>query len=400
MHMEEFIMSNSGRIMKRKSPVPVPDVASASDERLDHIEDPAERKRVLNVLAQRRYRKRKREHQLELQMQVERQKQKDQSLPHGKELSPIDWDPISSDRSDNARELAYLRQRVFELETALSVYTKSLDPQSAVSLSPSDPFDAFGNPTSVVDHALSASSESDAGAFGTEGMALENWMRLTQTSGPQEVANPLPPTTEPLPDIDDFLQSFTFTAFDFPDESNLSIPAFSLLRACIMIAQRLKVYHLLWDFTATSPFYGSTSSLHRDLPSDLQPTAVQLKTPHHPVLDILPWPKVRDRLITTFSMEESMWPVHQSEKLTLWRLVSDMDNAEEDGLEGVRINGSDAFDGSGWEVGQGFFSVWWWALDRDVIGRSNYWRIQRGNSKLALLGDEKSLKDRGFPTTT
>lgn len=127
---------------------------------------------------------------------------------------------------------------------------------------------------------------------------------------------------------------------------------------------------------------------------------MQLRTPHHPVLDLLPWPKVRDRLITTFSMEESMWPVHQSEKLTLWRLVSDMDNAEEDGLEGVRINGYDAFDGSGWEVGQGFFSVWWWALDRDVIGRSNYWRIQRGDSKLALLGDEKSLKDRGFPTTT
>ncbi|KAK6499153.1 hypothetical protein TWF481_011724 [Arthrobotrys musiformis] len=187
MRMEGFMMSNSGRIMKRKSPVPVPDVAGASDERLDHIEDPAERKRVLNVLAQRRYRKRKREHQLELQMQVERQKQRDQStLPHEKELSPTDWDPTSSDRSDNARELAWLRQRVFELETALSVYTKPLDPQSAVSLSPSDPFDAFGNPTSVVDHALSASSESDAGAFGAEGMALENWMRLTQTSGPQE----------------------------------------------------------------------------------------------------------------------------------------------------------------------------------------------------------------------
>ncbi|EPS38041.1 hypothetical protein H072_8271 [Dactylellina haptotyla CBS 200.50] len=387
-------MSAQNKVSKRKSPVPVPDVAGASDERLDHIEDPAERKRVLNVLAQRRYRKRKREHQLELQMQVERQKHHTGITP-GKELSPTDWEPIPSDRSDNARELAYLRRRVMELEAAL--YAKSLDTQSAVSLtSPSEVFDAFGNPT-VVEHALSASSESDPGAFGSE--VLENWM-LAQASGPQEVPSSSSVPTQPLPDIGDFLQSFTSTSFNFPDEANLSIPAFSLLRACTMIAQRLKVSHLLWDFTATSPFYGSTSIQHHELPADIRPTATQLTVPHHPMLDLLPWPKVRDRLITTFNMDQSMWPVYESERLDLLRLIYDMENSEEDGCEGVRVNGTNAFDGSGWEVGQKFFTIWWWALDRDVIGRSNYWRSQRGDPKLTLGSDEKTLGEKGFSTST
>ncbi|KAF3914628.1 hypothetical protein AA313_de0201795 [Arthrobotrys entomopaga] len=275
-----------------------------------------------------------------------------------------------------------------ELETAL--YAKSLDTQSAVSLSSSsEVFDAFGN-SPAVDHALSASSESDPGGFGSE--VLENWM-LAQTSGPPEVPLSSSIIAQPLPDIGDFLQSFTSTSFNFPDEANLSIPAFSLLRACNMIAQRLKISHLLWDFTATSPFYGSTSSQHHDLPADLQPTVTQLTVPHHPMLDLLPWPKVRDRLITTFSMEESMWPVHKSERLDLLRLVYDMENSEEDGCEGVRINGTNAFDGSGWEVGEKFFAIWWWALDRDVVGRSNYWRSQRGDPKLTLEACERTSSE-------
>ncbi|KAF3935156.1 hypothetical protein ABW20_dc0106063 [Dactylellina cionopaga] len=332
-------------------------------------------------------------------MQVDRQKQqRDQSVPLSKELSPTDWDPIPSERSDNARELAYLRRRVLELETAL--YAKSLDPQSAVSLaSTSDPFEAFGN-QAVVEHALSASSDSDPGAFGSEGL-LGDWM-IAQTSDPQEVSSSSSSSvpTQPLPDIGDFLQSFTSTSFNFPDESNLSIPTFSLLRACTTIAQRLKVCHLLWDFTATSPFYGTMSSQHHDLPADLRPTVTQLTIPHHPMLDLLPWPKFRDRLISTFSLEETMWPVHKSERLNLLRLVYDMENSEGDGCEGVRVNGTNAYDGSGWEVGQGFFKVWWWALDRDIVGRSNYWRSQRGDPKLTLGADEKLLKERGFPTTT
>ncbi|KAF3930344.1 hypothetical protein ABW19_dt0207931 [Dactylella cylindrospora] len=396
--MAEFTMAAPvpNKITKRKTPVPVPDVACASDDRLDHIEDPAERKRVLNVLAQRRYRRRKREHQLELEMQVNRQKQRSQSLSQGKDLSPTEWDPIGADRSENARELEYLRRRVQELEAAL--YAKSLDTQSAVPLSStSDPFEPFGN-SGVVEQ-LSASSESDPGTFGSEGI-FDGWM-LAQTSGPQEVPTSSSSTTlPPFPDIGDFLQSFTSTSFNFPDEANLSIPAFSLLRACTLIARRLKVCHLLWDFTATSLFYGSTSSDHHDLPADLQPTITQLTVPHHPMLDLLPWPKVRDKLISTFRLQETTWPVHKSERLNVLRLVYDMENSEADGLEGVRVNGIDAFDGSGWEVGQGFFTVWWWALDPQVVGRSNYWRNQRGDPKLKLGDDENLLRGRGFPSST
>ncbi|KAJ6263849.1 hypothetical protein Dda_2421 [Drechslerella dactyloides] len=183
-------MAAPNKVTKRKSPVPVPDVAGASDERLEHIEDPAERKRVLNVLAQRRYRRRKREHQLELQLQVERQKQlqRDHSLSQTKESRLSDGYSGSSDRSDNARELEYLRRRVAQLEAVL--YAKPLETQStaAVPLGSSDPFDAFGN-TAAVEHALSTSSDSEAGTFGSEGI-LENWM-LAQASSSQGVTAPI-----------------------------------------------------------------------------------------------------------------------------------------------------------------------------------------------------------------
>ncbi|KAK6352717.1 hypothetical protein TWF696_004720 [Orbilia brochopaga] len=188
--MAESTMAAPPKVTKRKSPVPVPDVAGASDERLDHIEDPAERKRVLNVLAQRRYRRRKREHQLELQLQVERQKQlqRDRSLSQAKESRLAAGYSGSSDRSDNnARELEYLRRRVAQLEAVL--YAKPLDSRSSAApipplppLNSSDPFDSFGNPT-VVEHALSTSSDSEAGTFGSEGI-LENWM-LAQASNSQ-----------------------------------------------------------------------------------------------------------------------------------------------------------------------------------------------------------------------
>ncbi|KAF3911919.1 hypothetical protein ABW21_db0209685 [Orbilia brochopaga] len=184
--MAESTMAAPSKVTKRKSPVPVPDVAGTSDERLDHIEDPVERKRVLNVLAQRRYRRRKREHQLELQQQVERQKQLQRDhrpFPQSRDSRPSNSYSGSSDRSDHARELEYLRRRVAQLEAVL--YSKPLDTRSTaapVPLRSSDPFDAFGS-TSAVENALSASSDSEAGTFGSEGI-LESWM-LTQGSNSQ-----------------------------------------------------------------------------------------------------------------------------------------------------------------------------------------------------------------------
>ena len=47
---------------------------------------------------------------------------------------------------------------------------------------------------------------------------------------------------------------------------------------------------------------------------------------------------------------------------------------------GLRIWDSDPFDEDNWEVGPGFFEGWWWALNREIVHKSN----ARGADTLTL----------------
>lgn len=170
------------------------------------------------------------------------------------------------------------------------------------------------------------------------------------------------------------------------DSYLLPVSELTLLRAFFRIATRLGCANTVWDLSAISPFCSSpdpSSSIHHHhLPHAWQPTCLQHVTPHHPLLDFLPWPSARDRIIAIFSLPEAARPPSAAGPLALVQFVYDL----EDSAEGMRIWGGDPYDAESWEVGQVLFERWWFIFDRDIVEQSNKWRQLRGASTLRLSG--------------
>jgi hypothetical protein len=152
------------------------------------------------------------------------------------------------------------------------------------------------------------------------------------------------------------------------------------------------------------------------LPANLHPVAAQLMIPHHPILDLLPWPNVREKLICMFSLPSSLRPLvaqEADEEATfpckvpygnsaatengikqggaIVSLVQDLDDYR-DG-SGLRIHGNSTTWSEGnelledsWEIGDHFFRKWWWCLDQKVIDVSNRKRMERGLGRLRMVG--------------
>lgn len=51
---------------------------------------------------------------------------------------------------------------------------------------------------------------------------------------------------------------------------------------------------------------------------------------------------------------------------------------------GVRVCGTDPFNQENWEIGQVFLDGWWWALNEEIVTRSNALREARGAARLKL----------------
>lgn len=211
-------------------------------------------------------------------------------------------------------------------------------------------------------------------------------------------------------DLSAELQAYDTSFFTFPDDRILEVPSLTLLNAAVKVAQRLNIHGLIWDFTAISPFCNPASSNNSilsppslqsglstsatspassvdltELPSHLLPTPTQRLIPHHPIIDLLPWPSTRDKLIQVFHLPVSLRPETARDPMGLLRLVYDM---EDGGGEGMRITGCDPFEPSVWEIGQVVFERWWWAFEISVVERSNRARGNRGERILSLEGKD------------
>ncbi|KAE8550738.1 hypothetical protein EYB25_006966 [Talaromyces marneffei] len=110
-----------------------------------------------------------------------------------------------------------------------------------------------------------------------------------------------------------------------------------------------------------------------DLPLALQPTTTQYKVPHHPWLDLIPIPKMRDHLIRA---GDSIDDVKLCYDMCGYRVPE----------TGILI-WKEPWDPSGWEVTERFLQLWGWAV-RDcweLFDSTDRWRRKRGERPLFNL---------------
>ncbi|EEQ30692.1 hypothetical protein McanMca71_000619 [Microsporum canis] len=383
---------------KRKADdIVVPDIA----------EDAAERKRVLNVLAQRRYRQRKREQLAELKAKAK----------HAKSKAPESIEHAASPRFESSQNQEPVNLPVVveeQVPTPPEIDYEIPPTFDGVPSSFGDIFNPHGNPVETDGESallgLDSMPEfnfdtSFLSAMGIETPPLDlpsppsddHLMPSSRTSPSlsmlslQFLANQPQDDTQPLSSA---LQSFQSSNFTFPDDKILDVPPLTLLRAMLTIATRLNLTDHIWNITGISPFYtGSTDidvngaqprlSLNlEDIPKNFQPTPTQRLVPHHALLDLLPWPSARDKLIQVFSLPVQLRPPAAADPMGLMGLVYDI----EDAGEGLRVSGPDPFSSEMWEVGQLVFQRWWWAFEGSIVERSNRLRSERGEQGL-ILGD-------------
>ncbi|QKX54946.1 uncharacterized protein TRUGW13939_02036 [Talaromyces rugulosus] len=160
------------------------------------------------------------------------------------------------------------------------------------------------------------------------------------------------------------------------DVSSLDIPVLKVMKAGAFITNMLNCTSHVWD-----PFFRHVvQNQPPGLPPHFKATAAQQNIPHHPVFDIIPWASARTKFVCIFSQPPELRPPSAQDPLAIVNMMMDID----DDAEGMRICGEDGWDCRNWEVGEIFFRNWWWALDREIVENSNRLRARRGARKLSL----------------
>ncbi|KFY98580.1 hypothetical protein V500_01600 [Pseudogymnoascus sp. VKM F-4518 (FW-2643)] len=108
------------------------------------------------------------------------------------------------------------------------------------------------------------------------------------------------------------------------------------------------------------------------LPTALQPTGLQHATPHHPWIDLLPMPAMRDNI---FRQEVGSYDEDE--------LCHAMRGQAPDHNPGLLV-WRDPWDPTGWEVTEEFIRSWGWVIAgcADLLHSTNTWRARRGEKPL------------------
>ncbi len=174
------------------------------------------------------------------------------------------------------------------------------------------------------------------------------------------------------------LQDLETSQHQFTDDALLDVSELKVVRASFEIATLLGCQDMIWNVDALRTFSETVSPGGDPLPSSFLPTKEQKEIPHHPALDILPWPAVRSKLIRVFNRASPIRPPVARGSMAVVKLLQDMEAP----AEGLRVNGPNGYDAKNCEVGQQFFGNWWWALECSVIERSSALRVMRGADSL------------------
>ncbi|KAF8856182.1 hypothetical protein BDZ45DRAFT_692032 [Acephala macrosclerotiorum] len=116
-------------------------------------------------------------------------------------------------------------------------------------------------------------------------------------------------------------------------------------------------------------------------PISLSPTPLQLSLPHWPYIDILPLPALRNKLLQAHDLIDPQ---------DIWIDLIEGNRIGE-GDMGIKVWGNRSWDERGWEIGRGFATKWWFLMDEEVLGTTNFWRAARGEELLSVEGLKKRI---------
>ncbi|RHZ43325.1 DUF3425 domain-containing protein [Aspergillus thermomutatus] len=139
-------------------------------------------------------------------------------------------------------------------------------------------------------------------------------------------------------------------------------------------------------FTIQGPSHlPSRNTSELKLPPALKPTAIQRTVPHHPWLDLIPFPYMRDTLILTQDFIDEEQLCHD---LSGQGASGVLHSGREVGIgeTGILV-WKDPWDPSGWEVTETFLRLWGWTVRDcwDLFRSTNAWRSRRGERPLFAI---------------
>ncbi|KAL7904903.1 hypothetical protein GGI35DRAFT_189723 [Trichoderma velutinum] len=230
-----------------------------------------------------------------------------------------------------------------------------------------------------------AESSPDSGTSSSSVLSLVDDLNVESLLSPPDGGNttyPLAAITEADTDEDIPTQSRSTEVLVAPSRHSVSYPEsppsslnqeFLFLTSTNIIAAYIAnatLLHISCTTTHPRTFQLTNSST----PASLEPTLLQKTIPHPPVIDIIPFPGVRNRLIRSLD-------------------VIDLGKLSQDLVDGAfRVWGHAAWDGTGWEVSEAFARRWWFLMDEQLIRVTNFWRRQRLEGELILRNEEVSVK--------
>ncbi|CAJ0546570.1 Ff.00g011970.m01.CDS01 [Fusarium sp. VM40] len=319
-----------------------------------------DRKRVLNVLAQQRYRQKQKRRLAELEARaIELAPSPTASL--NAPLDDITFTPVEPESSKVISSPGLEGNATVDIEDILRSTTEIAFPFLDYGTDLSHKFSTQAPPANTPNTELHPD-------FPTAFLLPPD---------PSTPSSPPPPhcTSPPI--------AFPLT----PDPTNLTIPNLSTFRAFATIASAIGV---ISNFHNPNYLHTLSPTPAPNLPPNLHPTSAQITIPHHPLLDILPWPSVREKLICILALPSELRPLIAREEgdedgsgqaKAVVQIVHDLD----DMADGCRIHGNLVAWGEGsefaeesWEMGECFFKNWWWCIDGRVVNMSNLRRRQRG----------------------
>lgn len=129
------------------------------------------------------------------------------------------------------------------------------------------------------------------------------------------------------------------------------------------------LFNPILEFPDPQQHLSLLAALAPSLPTQLRPTDLQLQTPHHIYIDLIPSPSLRNRLITAGASTATMFLQQTS--------IFASDSVEDHGQ--LTIWGEDILNEFSWEFSAEVLEQWGgWLLPSEWGERANFWRAQRG----------------------